>query len=109
MPKGSWREFDNGYFNNNQDQVSNNAIANKANRSIRVQRTRSGKSGKTVTMIRGLSLNGSDLKKLLKVLKTKCGTGGTVKDEIIELQGDQIKSATDCLVQEGFLLQKKGG
>ncbi len=107
MPKGSWREFEDDSLNNTGDFVEDNKA--KFDKEVRVQRTRSGKSGKTVTIIRGLCLNNSELRKLLKKLKIKCGTGGTLKDQTIELQGDQIRSTMDLLLQEGFLPKQSGG
>jgi translation initiation factor 1 len=53
-----------------------------------IQMERKGRGGKTVTVISGLVLRPEDLKALLKELKTTCGTGGTVKDGMIEIQGD---------------------
>ena len=95
MPKGSWREFEELPLKINSDFPE---IAPAiADRSVRVQRTRGGKGGKTVTIIRGLGLNSRDAKNLLKKLKTTCGTGGTLKAENIELQGDQVQTSIQVL------------
>ena len=107
MPKGIWREFENP-AQNPKDKESWNSQS-KVDKLVRVQRSRGGRGGKTVTIIAGLDLNDIDLRKLLKKLKTKCGTGGTVKAENIELQGDQIQSAMEFLKKDGFDPKQSGG
>ncbi len=107
MPKGIWREFDNPIENSNDNKSL--AINLKVDRSVRVKRERGGRGGKTVTIITGLALQENDLRKLLKKLKTKCGAGGTVKEENIELQGDQIQSVMDLLKKDGFKPKQSGG
>ena len=76
---------------------------------VRVQPTRGGKGGKTVTVIRGLELDPGALKILLKKLKTRIGSGGTAKDGLIELQGDQVQIALDLLSKEGYRPKRAGG
>ena len=107
MPKGSWKEFDDLSGNGN-GTCSQNTLS-KVDRVVRIQKTRGGKRGKTVTIIKGLSLNECDLKKLLKKLKIKCGTGGTIKEDLVELQGDQVKAALDVLKNDGFNPKQSGG
>ena len=107
MPKGIWREFENPAQNSSEEKSLN--IQSKVDKLVRVQRSRGGRGGKTVTIIAGLDLNDIDLRKLLKKLKTKCGTGGTVKAENIELQGDQIQSAMEFLKKNGFDPKQSGG
>ena len=79
MPKGGWQEF------SNTDSLQRPSgpekqPTEKAQQIVRVQPTRGGKGGKTVTVIRGLELNQDGLKALLKKLKTRIGSGGTAKD-----------------------------
>ena len=102
MPKGSWKEFDN---------TSKRVQVEKAqsDKSVRVQKTRAGKAGKTVTVVTGMNLNDLDSKHLLKRLKIHCGTGGTVKGGIIELQGDHINSVMEVLRKDGFSPKRAGG
>ncbi len=107
MPKGSWREYEDLASNKKADLPQN--FSPKADRLVRVERTRGGKGGKTVTIIRGLGLNPIDSRNLLKKLKVKCGTGGTVKEENIELQGDQIMASIEVLEKEGFCPKQSGG
>jgi translation initiation factor 1 len=63
---------------------------------IRVGRESKGRRGKTVTLVSGLPLPPDELQTLAKALKRRCGTGGSVKDGVIEIQGDQ----RDVLVAE---------
>ncbi len=107
MPKGSWREFDSSSSDNTSKSVESDQF--KLDRSLIVQKTRAGKSGKTVTLITGISLTDSDIKRLLKRLKINCGTGGTIKDGTIELQGDQINKVMEVLQKEGLSPKKAGG
>ena len=60
-------------------------------------------------MIRGLELDASGLKALLKKLKTRIGSGGTARDGVIELQGDQVDLALDLLKAEGYRPKRAGG
>ena len=76
---------------------------------MRVQKTRGGKSGKTVTVISGLKLDEADRRSLLKRLKSSCGTGGTAKGEFLELQGDQVMALLEFLRKEGYRPKKSGG
>ena len=66
--------------------------------------TETRRFGKQVTMIRGFE-KGSNLKKIAKSLKSKCATGGTIKDEMIVLQGNQKKRVNKLLTQEGYQVE----
>ena len=107
MPKGSWTEF--GEVPSDDTSKSVESDQDKSDRLVRVQKTRAGKSGKTVTIITGIGFTDLDLKSLLKRLKTYCGTGGTIKEGIIELQGDQINKVMEVLQKQGFSPKKAGG
>ena len=107
MSKGGWSEFNYPIKTIGND--TQNSVPPKGNRQVRLERTRSGKKGKLVTVITGLELNEVEGKKLLKKLKIACGTGGTVKGNFLELQGDQISKAQDFLVKEGFRPKQSGG
>ena len=106
MSKGSWREFDDPSTSKPNGAKS---IIEKAELNVRVQRTRGGKGGKTVTVISGLELNDGEAKSLLKILKARCGTGGTSKGHLLELQGDQIADVLELLRKEGYRPKKSGG
>ncbi len=60
------------------------------------------KKGKLVTLVRGLSAEGNDLPGLLKQLKSACGAGGAVKEDVLEIQGNQLDRLRDVLGQIGF-------
>jgi len=75
----------------------------------RIQRERKGRRGKTVTAIRGLQLTPDDMKGLCKELKRSCGTGGTVKDGVIELQGDHRETVAEDLQGRGYKTKFVGG
>lgn len=76
---------------------------------VRLKRETKGRKGKGVTLIEGVLLAPSELKKLAKELKAKCGTGGTVKDGLIEIQGDHRDLLLTVLQQKGFTVKKAGG
>ena len=76
---------------------------------IRVQATRAGRKGKTVTVITGFQAKPETLQALLKQLKTQCGTGGTVKDNEIEIQGEHKQKILDILTKLGYKAKISGG
>jgi translation initiation factor 1 len=67
-----------------------------------LQVEKKGRGGKTVTIVRGLVLSPQDLKALAKTLKEACGTGGTIKDDTIEIQGDQRTRLSAKLKSLGY-------
>ena len=60
------------------------------------------KKGKVVTVVRGLPVEGNDLPALLSQLKTACGAGGTLKEDVLEIQGNHLERIRDCLLEIGF-------
>lgn len=76
---------------------------------LRVQATRKGRGGKTVTVIAGFQAKPETLADLLKKLKTQCGSGGTVKDDTLEIQGDHAQKLVQILVQLGYKAKISGG
>lgn len=76
---------------------------------VRVSRETKGRNGKNVTVIRGLALSPGELAELGKQLKTSCGSGGTVKDGIIEVQGDHCARVMDTLGKLGWTVKRAGG
>lgn len=76
---------------------------------VRISRQTKGRKGSGVTLVTGVGLAGAELKKLAKELKQKCGTGGTVKDGVIEIQGDHRQTLLDSLKAKGFTVKLAGG
>lgn len=76
---------------------------------LRVQASRKGRGGKTVTIITGLQHSPDKLKDLAKKLKAQCGTGGTVKDDTIEIQGDHAQKLVEALTSLGYGAKVSGG
>ncbi len=74
-----------------------------------VKRDRKGRAGKTVTVVWGLQHDAAAFKELLTVLKTTCGTGGTVKEGELEIQGDQRDKVAEKLRQLGYKVKLVGG
>jgi translation initiation factor 1 len=76
---------------------------------VRVGRETKGRKGKGVTVVTGVPLGGIDLADLAKQLKNRCGAGGTVKDGIIEIQGDHRDKVVAQLQERGWTVKKSGG
>ena len=76
---------------------------------IRVRRETKGRGGKTVTSVSGVPLAGDALLHLASELKRRCGTGGTVKDGVIEIQGDHREAIVGELSRRGFTAKLAGG
>lgn len=76
---------------------------------VRVSRETKGRKGKGVTLITGIPLDDKELKAFAKVLKTRCGTGGTVKDGVVEIQGDQRDLLVTLLEEKGWTVKRAGG
>ncbi|MBW4493486.1 MAG: translation initiation factor [Oscillatoria princeps RMCB-10] len=76
---------------------------------LRIQASRKGRHGKTVTAITGFQAKPETLASLLKQLKTQCGAGGTVKDGDIEIQGDHTQKLLQLLTGLGYKAKISGG
>lgn len=76
---------------------------------IRLARETKGRGGKAVTVIRGIPLATTELKSLAKALKQRCGVGGAVKGEDIEIQGDHRELLKRELEQRGYKVKLSGG
>ncbi|MDF3936547.1 translation initiation factor Sui1 [Pseudomonas citronellolis] len=75
----------------------------------RVRRETKGRGGKTVTTVSGVPLAEDALKDLATALKKRCGTGGSLKDGVIEIQGDHVELLLEELAKRGFKAKKSGG
>ena len=67
------------------------------------------RGGKTVTIIKGFIGKQTNLESLAKILKTKCGVGGTAKDREIIIQGEQREKLAEILIAAGYKVKKAGG
>ncbi|PXW91557.1 translation initiation factor 1 (eIF-1/SUI1) [Sphaerotilus hippei] len=76
---------------------------------VRVSRETKGRAGKGVTLVKGLGLEGDALTTLAKALKAACGSGGTVKDGIVEVQGDHCDKVIAYLQGKGWKVKRAGG
>ncbi|KAB0546239.1 translation initiation factor Sui1 [Pseudomonas argentinensis] len=75
----------------------------------RVRRETKGRGGKTVTTISGVQLAEEPLKELASALKKRCGCGGSLKDGVIEIQGEHVELLLAELLKRGFKAKKSGG
>ena len=75
---------------------------------VRVSRETKGRKGKGVTLVKGLDLDDEALIALAKQLKAVCGSGGTVKDGVIEIQGDHLDKLLELLTKQGHRVKRAG-
>jgi translation initiation factor 1 len=76
---------------------------------VRVSRSTRGRGGKTVTLVKGLALDEAALAQLGKQLRAACGSGGTVKDGVIEVQGDHVGPVIAALQKLAYVVKQAGG
>ncbi len=74
-----------------------------------VRVSREGRAGKSVTLVKGLALDAAALAQLGKQLKAACGSGGTVKDGVIEVQGEHSERVVEWLQARGLKAKRAGG
>ena len=99
MGKKDWIEFENKKKTYQKPKEDNPRKILK----IIISKQKKGKKGKTITLIRGLGTEDEILlKELLKKIKVFCGTGGTLVDSNIQLQGDMVSKSIEFLRKEGF-------
>ena len=112
MKNNDWKERLNVVYSTNPDFTYETAEEEEAEtlpknqQKLRVSMEKKGRGGKTVTLIKGFIGSEDDLKDLGKLLKTKCGVGGSVKDEEIIIQGDFKQRIIDLLKAEGYTQTK---
>lgn len=76
---------------------------------VRVSRETRGRGGKTVTLVRGVDLEADALAALGKQLRSACGAGGTLRDGVIEIQGEHRERIVALLAAQGFSVKRAGG
>lgn len=76
---------------------------------LRVQVSRKGRKGKSVTLVSGFAHRPETLEALAKQLKAQCGSGGTVKDNTIEIQGEHAAKVVSLLIEKGYKAKISGG
>ena len=76
---------------------------------VRVGRETKGRKGKGVTVVRGIPLRGAELSALAKSLKRACGSGGTLRDGVLEIQGDHRERVATALEARGWRVKRSGG
>ena len=112
MKNNDWKDRLNVVYSTNPDYQYENAGEEEAEtlpknqQKLRVSMETKGRGGKTVTLIRGFIGTEDDLKDLGKLLKTKCGVGGSAKDGEIIIQGDFKQRIIDLLKAEGYTQTK---
>jgi len=80
-----------------------------AQQTVYLHRESKGRGGKGVSLLKGLVLTETDMTTLAKTIKQSCGSGGTVKDGIIEIQGDQREKIAEVLRKLGYKVKLAGG
>jgi translation initiation factor 1 len=76
---------------------------------VRVSRETQGRGGKAVTVVRGLALDAAALAKVGRQLRAACGSGGTVKEGVVEVQGDHAARVMELLQAQGYKVKRSGG
>ena len=89
--------------------VCGKAVAPKGDGTVRVSLDTKGRKGKGVTVVKGLAMDAASLTQLAKQLKAACGSGGTVKDFTIEVQGDHCETVMALLAKQGHKVKRAGG
>jgi translation initiation factor 1 len=76
---------------------------------VYLHRDSKGRGGKTVTLVKKLVLSEDDMQELSKKLKQVCGSGGTIKDDMIEIQGEHREKIAEVLMKLGYKVKIAGG
>ncbi|MBS1545529.1 MAG: translation initiation factor [Bacteroidetes bacterium] len=114
MNKDNWKKREGVVFSTDPDfnyqhaRLEEQATLPSAQQQLRVSLDRSGRAGKTVTLVTGFVGASADLEALSKMLKTRCGTGGSVKDGEILIQGDVRDKVLSILTSAGYKAKKSG-
>jgi translation initiation factor 1 len=76
---------------------------------VRIRKETKGRKGKAVTAVYGVPLQNDELQQLAKTLKQRCGSGGTVKNGVVLIQGDHCQTLLNEIQKEGFTVKLSGG
>lgn len=76
---------------------------------VRISRETKGRGGKAVTLVRGLAMDAAALQATAKALRAACGSGGTVRDGVVEVQGDHCDKLVPLLIAQGHRVKRAGG
>jgi translation initiation factor 1 len=112
--KNDWKNRDGVVYSTNSDfqfeekQKSEQQTLPPQQQNVRVLLDKSGRAGKQVTLVTGFTGSSDDLEKLTKLLKTKCGVGGSSKDGEILIQGDVRTKVMELLIKEGYKAKRIG-
>lgn len=112
MKKNDWKERLNIVYSTNPnfaystDEKEENETLPKQQQKLRVSIEKNHRGGKTVTIVKNFVGTEADMKELGKLLKTKCGAGGSVKDEEILIQGEFKEKVIELLKKEGYTQTK---
>ncbi len=112
MKKNDWKERLNIVYSTNPDfaystdEKEENETLPKQQQKLRVSIENNHRGGKTVTLVKNFIGTETDMKELGKLLKTKCGVGGSVKDEEILIQGEFKEKVIEILKKEGYTQTK---
>lgn len=110
----SWKNRKGIVYSTNQDfgyttgQAGEVETLAPSQQSLKVSLDKSGRSGKQVTLVAGYVGTSEDLDKLAKLLKTKCGVGGSAKESEILIQGDVRDKVVVILTKEGYRVKRSG-
>ncbi len=114
MKKNDWKNRDGVVFSTNSDFAFNYPVSDEAEtlsphkQLLYVTLDKSGRAGKQMTIVSGFLGKSADLETLTKVLKTKCGVGGSCKDRAILMQGDVRDKIMELLLKQGYRAKKSG-
>ena len=107
MKKNDWKERLNIVYSTNPDfAYDTEETLPKNAQKLRVRIEKNHRGGKTVTIVAGFTGTEADLKELAKLLKTKCGVGGTAKEGEIIIQGEFKEKIVELLKREGYTQTK---
>lgn len=112
--KNDWKHRDGVVYSTQSDfkfeyqQTDSHRTLPPQQQNLKVQLDKSGRAGKQVTLISGFIGSNSDLEILTKLLKTRCGAGGSAKDGEIIIQGDTRNKIVELLIKEGYKVKRVG-